>query len=156
LAFFREKGIDVEVEPSGSRGPDIQGKNRDLVGEVKHEKELFRDLHCKYWTDWNSTRQKFGGETCAYRLAEHVPVGFDRLGERAKGWVALISGQLYYTTRAAKLNAGWIVYENYFSFEASLMEAVSFLIRRSFLKANWPEHRKNVGFLRVAYVTQKE
>jgi hypothetical protein len=114
VAFFKAKGIDVELEPSGSRGPDVVGVNTTLVGEVKHEKELCRDLHCAYWTNWNSTKQKFGGKTLEYRLAEQTPDGVEDLSDRAKGWTAVVYGQMKYMARDAGLSEAWVVYENYY------------------------------------------
>lgn len=152
MAFFNEKGMSVEIEPSGSRGPDVRGVTCLLVGEAKHEKELRRDLFRAYWTNWNSPKQKFGGKTFDYRLAEHIPAGIDDLSNGAKGWVAVICGQLRYMVKKAGITQGWIVYENFDSFETSLLEAVSFLNEKSVITLHSPEHMENVGFLQVDYL----
>jgi hypothetical protein len=152
VAFFAAKGVEVEIEPSGSRGPDVRGVNTVLVGEVKHETELRRDLHCKFWKDWNST-QHFGGKTTDYRLAEHLPTGADRLDDNVRGWLAVIWGQLRYMVKDAGLSEGWIVYENHYSFEQSLLEATAFLAGNSLLYADSPEHQDNIGFCKMTYTT---
>lgn len=151
VSFFQERGVQVVLEASGARGPDITGVKTPLAGEAKHEKELCRDLHCAYWTNWSSTKQRFGGKTYDYRLAEHVPATVQRLSDRAKGWVAVICGQLQYMVRKAKLTRGWIVYENYFAFEPSLVEAAELLRREGIITTEGPEHRDNVGFLLISY-----
>lgn len=150
FAFFKAKGIDIEVEPSGSRGPDVRGVNIPLVGEVKHERELCRDLHCKFWKDWNST-QHFGGKTADYRLAEHLPAGADMLADNVRGWLAVLWGQLRYMVQDEGLSEGWVVYENYYSFEQSLLEATAFLAGHSLIYADNPEHQDNVGFCKITY-----
>ena len=150
LAFFSSKGIEVEIEPSGSRGPDVRGVNTTLVGEVKHETELCRDLHCKYWKDWNST-QHFGGKTTDYRLADHLPAGAVKFDDNVRGWLAVLWGQLRYMVRDAGLAEGWIIYENYYSFEHSLLEATSFLAGQSLICADVPEHSDNVGFCKITF-----
>lgn len=156
IAFFQDRGTRVAIEPSGARGPDVRGIGTPLVGEAKHEKELCRDLHCAYWTNWNSTKQKFGGKTFDYRLAEHVPPGVQALSDRAKGWIAVICGQLRYMVKNANITHGWVVYENYYSFEPSLLEAVAFLQKNNVITTKGPEHRDNVGFLLVSYLPERE
>jgi len=155
IDFFKEKGVNIAIEPSASRGADIVGISSALIGEAKHEKELRRDLDRAYWTNWNSTRQKFGGKPLDYRLAEHVPVGVCDLSNGAKGWVAVICGQLRHMVNKAKLTQGWIIYENFYSFEASLMESASFLREQRMISFCPPEHRENVGFLRIDYLSDK-
>ena len=150
--FFKTKGFEIALEPSGSRGPDIVGINMPLVGEVKHERELCRDLHCAFWTNWNSTKQKFGGKTLDYRLADNVPDEAESLSDRAKGWVAVIYGQLKYMAIDAGVAEAWIVYENYYSFESSLVEASGFLSQHNLILADLPEHEANVGFMKITFM----
>ncbi|HQH16834.1 MAG TPA: hypothetical protein PKZ86_06840 [Smithella sp.] len=150
--YFKAKGIDVVLEPSGSRGPDVAGINAPLVGEVKHEKELARDLHSFYWSSWNSTKQKFGGKTIDYRLVEHVPNDVASLSDRAKGWIAVIYGQLKYIARNSCLSEAWVIYENHCLYEASLLEAIRCLYAHNLITADSPEHIENVGFIRITFL----
>lgn len=150
-SFYKQRNIDVAIEPSGSRGPDVGGINAPLVGEVKHETELSRDLHGKFWKDWNSM-QRFGGKTSEYRISEHLPGGTEFLGDEARGWLAVIWGQLQYMVKDAGLSEGWIIYENYYSFEQSFLEAVSFLSGHSLIYADTPEHYDNIGFCKITFI----
>lgn len=152
VAYFEAKGIDVVLEPSGSRGPDVVGITTTLIGEVKHEKELVRDLHSAYWSNWNSTKQKFGGKSLEYRLAEHVPDDVEYLSDRAKGWVAVVYGQMKYMARKSGVSAVWIVYENHCSFESSLLEATTFLSAYNLIAADNLDHIDNVGFMRITFL----
>jgi len=150
--FFKAKGIDVELEPSGSRGPDVVGTNATLIGEVKHEKELVRDLHSFFWSSWNSSKQKFGGKTFEYRLVEHLPDDVNNLSDRAKGWIAVIYGQMKYMARNLGVSEAWIVYENHLLFEYSLQEAMLFLSSHNLSVADNPEHIDHVGFMRITFL----
>ena len=38
--FFKVKGFEVELEPQGSRGPDLVSKCGKIVGEIKASEEL--------------------------------------------------------------------------------------------------------------------
>lgn len=152
VSFFKERGIDVEIEPSGSRGPDVRGINFPLVAEIKHDLELSRDLHSKYWSDWNSV-QEFGGKTSDYRLVKHLPHGVDRLSGDTRGWLAVIWGQLRYMVKSARLTEGWIICENYPFFELSLFEALGFLITNLLVYIGEIEHRGNIGFYQIRYIS---
>lgn len=151
LSFFNKLDVLVEIEPSGSRGPDVRGLGYPLVGEVKHETELQRDLHSKFWKDWNSS-QRFGGKTAEYHLADHLPGGTDLLSDHARGWLAVIWGQLRYMVRDAGLSDGWIIYENHNMFEQSLLEATSYLSLHSYIYADPPMHSDSVGFCKIAFI----
>lgn len=152
LSFFKELNVDVAIEPSGSRGPDVYGIGTPLVGEVKHEAELHRDLHGKFWKDWNSA-QRFGGKTTEYRLADHLPEGAESLSDDARGWLAVLWGQLRYMVKDAGLSEGWIIYENYYSFEQSLLDATSFLAMHSLIYVETPQHNDTVGFYKITFLT---
>ena len=56
--YFAKIGKRVEIEPSGSRGPDIKSTDGTVVGEIKHITELVRDLPAKFWRDWNKPEDR--------------------------------------------------------------------------------------------------
>lgn len=119
-AFFEKRGIDVLVEAHGSRGPDIESVQKDmfgrprLVGEIKHARELERDLPGKFWSDWNNGNLSFGGKRKgeALRDMEKLPPDVDNLSSCARGFVATVLGQLQHYARTAGLSEGWLVLEN--------------------------------------------
>jgi hypothetical protein len=150
--YFQSKGMEVSIEPHGSQGADLEGINGTLmIGEIKNETELNRDLG-GYWSSWNSPGQQFGGKDRSFELRSVLPDGVDFLSSKAKGWIAVIFGQLKYHTQKAGLSEGWLVYESYSLFESSLLKALSFLGQHSLTFNDVPEHRKGVGFVKVRYL----
>lgn len=152
VEFFKGLGIDVEIEPSGSRGPDVRGINVPLIGEIKHVLEQERDLKSFYWSSWNSQKQKFGGKTLAYQIRSSLPGEVDNLSDIAKGWVAVLWGQLRYMVRHAGLSEGWVIYEDHQKYEVNILEAVTFLSAVGFVRSDIPAKMSNVGFLRILYL----
>lgn len=135
--FFRRHGMDVAVEPRGSRGPDLESVSRTrngspaCVGEIKHDAELQRDLRSAFWSNWNNPNQSFGGKPKGYVLrdAESLDRAVDGLSSPALGFVATVMGQLKFYVRNASLSAGWLVIENASRWRAPLSEALDALQR---------------------------
>jgi hypothetical protein len=149
-SFFQKKGITVEIEPHGSRGPDIEGKNGvRLVGEIKHKREIERDLK-GYWSQWNS-RSSFGGKTAEYKLRSEFPQDVKDLGRDVKGWLATIFGQLRNYTKKANLNDGWLVVESIHEFDHDIMDAINYLIKNKLIKKYTKEISHNIGYYHISY-----
>ncbi len=149
--FFKKMRFDVVIEPSGSRGPDIIDKNKRLVGEIKSEAEIERDLR-GYWSQWNSEKTSFGGKTKDYLLSQHLPQEVVSLSMEAKGWIAVIYGQLRHYVNTYHLSEGWLIYEGNTAFGRGLSEAVNFLSKKGFIKSNAPEQIGNIGFMKITYL----
>lgn len=150
--YYRSKGMEVSIEPHGSQGADLEGINGTImVGEIKNETELNRDLG-GYWSSWNSLGQQFGGKDRNFQLRSVLPNGIELLSSQAKGWISVIYGQLKYRAQKAGLTEGWLVYENYSLFEFTLLEALNFLNQHNLTFNDIPEHLKGVGFVRVMYL----
>lgn len=152
VEYFKGLGIDVEIEASGSRGPDVRGINVPLIGEIKHILEQERDLKSFYWSSWNSPKQKFGGKTLTYQIRSSLPVDAEYLSDIAKGWIAVLWGQLRYMVKYAGLSEGWVIYEDYQKYEVNLLEAGTFLNRCGFVHSDTPTKMGNVGFMRIVYL----
>lgn len=150
-AFFREHCIEVALEPSGSRGPDISGINVALVGEIKHAVELRRDLRSTFWSAWNSPAQKFGGKVKGFVLGNNLPDDAGNCSPRAKGWLAVIFGQLRYMVRAAGLSEGWLVFAEAAEFISSLREALDWLAGHGLVSIDGPHIRQDIGFVKVTF-----
>jgi GTPase SAR1 family protein len=143
--------MEVSIEPRGPRGPDLEGINgTSMVGEIKHQIELHRHLSSFYWSSWNSNR-KFGGKEKDFKLRSILPESAESLPGCVKGWIAAIYGQLKYCTQEENLTEGWLVYEDYFSFEDGLLEALSFLNHQNLTYNETPEHLEKVGFVKIEY-----
>ena len=79
-------------------GTDLEGTNGTiLVGEIKNETELNRDLG-GYWSSWNHN-QRFGGKDRNFKLRSILPEGVESLSSKVKGWIAVVFGQLKYWTQ---------------------------------------------------------
>jgi hypothetical protein len=138
------------IEPRGSRGPDIESDNGELVGEIKHAKELARDLRKKFWADWNSS-QSFGGKTNDYRLACEFSNGAASVRGEAQGWLAVIYGQLNYYRRTNRLSEGWLVYEEPGKYLSSIQDAAAVMKREDKVRNMDIEEVSGLGFCRVIY-----
>lgn len=128
--YFARIGKRIEIEPSGSRGPDIKSADGTVVGEIKHATELARDLPAKFWRDWNKPNAKFGGKTAGETLVEMERLGpsAERISVEARGFVAVILGQLKHGyVLEAGLDNGWLVIEDVARWMGSLKEALSYI-----------------------------
>jgi len=148
--FFAKKGISVELEPHGSRGPDIESTCGTVVGEVKHALELGRDLGSFYWSSWNSN-QSFGGKTPSYHIEDDFKQIPSQLSNEAKGWVAVVYGQLNHYRRTKRLDEGWLVFEKYSEYSESLVEALNFLSSEHKIKKHRLLQHNGLGFTQIWY-----
>ena len=147
--FFAKKGMKVVIEPHGSYGADLEGTDgTQMVGEIKNVGELARDLPSTYWKDWNST-QRFGGKTPEYRLAEHVPADAANLDGKVQGWIAVVFGQLNHYRKKNSMPSGWLVFEDYGVYHASLKEALSYLKKNKKIQGLSTEEFKDVSFSEI-------
>ena len=126
---FARKGVHIDLEPSGSRGPDIVGINMsgDLtIGEIKHSVEIHRDLR-GYWSQWNS-QSSFGGKTPDFSLKSCYSDQGAALSADARGWTAVIDGQLRrsYCEKAGVAD-GILVVENYGAHDAGVEASLRYL-----------------------------
>lgn len=159
--FFRQLGMEVSVEPHGSRGPDLESasSNRNgappFVGEIKHDTELQRDLRSAFWSNWNNPNLAFGGKTKGYvlREAESLDRAVAGLSAPALGFVATVMGQLKHYVRSARLDEGWLVIENYRHWERPLQEALNALRRFKHL-ASFSEVSDDhgIGYVRIRFM----
>jgi hypothetical protein len=148
--FFAKKGITIELEPHGSRGPDIESTCGTTVGEVKHAAELDRDLRSFYWSSWNSD-QSFGGKISSYHIADDFKKSPSQLSSEAKGWITVVYGQLNHYRRSKGLNEGWLVFEKYSEYRNLLIEALQFLSsERKIRKHSLCEHG-GLGFTQICF-----
>jgi hypothetical protein len=121
-----------------------------MVGEIKNAGELDRDLPSKYWDDWNSS-QRFGGKTPDYRLAEHVPKDAATLDGKVQGWIAVVFGQLNHYRKKNSMPSGWLVFEDYDVYHASVKEALSYLKKNKKIQGYLTEEFKDVGFSEITF-----
>ena len=150
--FYAEMGIVITLEPQGSRGPDLTGSgSQQIVGEIKHGLEIKRDVPTKFWNDWNSSTQSFGGKTTSYKLAEDLPDEVKALPGETRGWIAVIFGQMRYQARTAGMNGAWLVVEGQ-TYRSELLEALRFLTSRKLIKHGDLTDRNVLGFVRVQYL----
>jgi hypothetical protein len=124
--FFKDElGIDIKVEPLGMpRGGqvDIIGideNGRPCVGEIKSKNEAKNN---SWWSDWKD------------RLTSLYSEAIKDLGSKAKGWCAVVDGQLreYYETHGLK--QGYLVVEDGEKFAGDIEEALNFLKKEGRIK----------------------
>ena len=154
-AFFAQIGQQVVIEPHGSRGPDIESVDGGLVGEIKHAKELSRDLSARFWRDWNDPKQSFGGKREGETLTslEHLETWEGRLSAEALGFVAVILGQLKhgYVMKAGTDN-GWLIIEDAARWLGPLNEALSFIGRaHKGLASNIQVDASGIGYVNIRF-----
>ena len=158
--FFRQLGLEVAVEPRGSRGPDLESAfpNRNgappFVGEIKHDAELQRDLRSAFWSNWNNPNLAFGGKTkgCILREAESLDRAVEGLSAPALGFVATVMGQLKHYVRSAGLDEGWLVVENHSRWNLPLREALDSLRRWGHLAAfSVVSDENGIGYARIRF-----
>ena len=148
--YFAKKGINIVIEPHGSRGADIEDANGTiLIGEIKDTKELSRDLK-GYWSQWNSN-QSFGGKTKDYKLSHSLPPSADNLNSEEKGWLAVICGQVNHYRQTKNLQNGWLVYEDCRSYEPPVKKALKFLKTENLISNYSFEEFRNLGFVCVSF-----
>jgi hypothetical protein len=148
--FFAKKGIKVELEPHGSRGPDIESACGTVVGEVKHATELDRDLRSFYWSSWNSD-QSFGGKTSSYHIVDDFKKSPSQLSSEAKGWITVVYGQLNHYRRSKGLDEGWLVFEKYSEYKKPLIEALQFLSSERKIKNHSLSEHSSLGFAWISF-----
>ncbi len=148
--FFKERDISVIIEPRGSRGPDIECLNPAMVGEIKAQSEVLRDLR-GYWGQWNSN-ERFGGKTREYKLRSEFPDDVEALDRAAKGWIAVIYGQLRNYCRVAGLPTGWLVVEGVSESSEAVKQAVDYLVANGKVALeSWAE-MEGIGFLEIRFL----
>jgi hypothetical protein len=140
----------MAIEPYGSKDADLISACGREIGEIKHAGELVRDLR-GYWSQWNSS-QSFGGKTPAYKLGMEFSDEVAQLNSRARGWLAVVFGQLRHYCCKHGAQSGWLVFEDVATHGSSLNEALSFLTSEG--KANVAESaaHNNVGFVQVRFL----
>lgn len=162
--FFWQLGLEVAVEPRGSRGPDLESAspNRNgapaFVGEIKHDEELQRDLRSAFWSNWNNPNLAFGGKTKGYVLrdAESLDRAVEELSAPALGFVATVMGQLKHYVRSAGLDEGWLVVENHSRWEPPLREALDALRRFGHLASfSMVSDEYGIGYVRIRFCMVK-
>lgn len=149
--FFQERGISVVIEPRGARGPDLESVSEPkMVGEIKAQSEVARDLR-GYWGQWNSN-ERFGGKTREYKLRSEFPDDVEALDRAAKGWIAVIYGQLRNYRRVAGLPTGWLVVEGISASSDSMKQAVDYLAANGKVALeSWGE-TEGIGFLEIRFL----
>jgi putative DNA-invertase from lambdoid prophage Rac len=148
-AFFREQGLKIEVEPSGSSGPDLAFRGSNAVGEIKHREEIQRDLR-GYFQQWNSDLT-FGGKSTDYRLSDELTPDATALGREVQGWLAVIYGQLRFYCRRAECNTGWLVLEDVEADDRDLVVALQFLEAHGRITVPSVDRLQNVLFVRLSF-----
>ena len=119
-AYFKELGIEIKVDPLGVPGgtkPDILGRDKDgglIVGEIKTVDEAGGK------NNWESHWRKLG-------LFEKYSDALNSLSTEAKGWCAVIDGQLREYCETLGVDNGYLVVENGEQFEKSIEESLQFL-----------------------------
>lgn len=151
IKYFRNKDLEILIEPHGSQGADIESVCGSVIGEIKHAEELARDLKSFYWSAWNSKNQSFGGKTKDYRLKDDFVGSVDSLIGEVKGWIAVIYGQLRYYCQKNFVSEGWIIYEEYSLYRPSLDEAIKLLYSESMISFSHIEEYKNIGFGQISF-----
>ncbi len=149
--------MEVAIEPRGSRGPDIENMPgvHPLVGEIKHEKELQRDLQSAFWSNWNNPGLSFGGKPKGYVLrdVESLDRAVAGLSAPALGFVATVMGQLKHYVRSAGLDEGWLVIENHSHWERPLREALDALRRFGHLASfSAASDDYGIGYVRIRFI----
>jgi len=119
-AYFKDLGIEIKVDPlqvPGGTKPDILGRDKDgrlVVGEIKTEDEAGGN------NNWESHWRKLG-------LFEKYSDALNSLSTEAKGWCAVIDGQLREYCEKMGVDNGYLVVENGEQFEKSIEESLQFL-----------------------------
>jgi hypothetical protein len=122
-AFFKKRGVGVVIEPRGAGGPDIEALDGALVGEIRHARELERDLPSTFWSAWNGDGS-FGGKAQGFHLKDTLPADVEGLSRGARGFVATVLGQLKLAyVEPAGLDEGWLVIEDAERWMSALNEA---------------------------------
>lgn len=159
IMYFNENCIEIDIEPHGSRGPDIVGHHADgklVIGEIKSQKEIIRDLG-GYWSQWNSDRS-FGGKTKDYKLkVNYCDKGYGLTSPSSKGWVAVIDGQLRGYCEKAGIMRGVLVIENFPVFENDIRRAIEYLSTHSrVIGYSGKTDKHGIGYVIVDYTYKSD
>lgn len=157
--FYLNEGLKIEIEPHGSRGPDIIGKDSEgkvFIGEIKNEKEIDRDLK-GYWSQWNSDTS-FGGKTKEYKLkSNYTDKGEGLNSSQNKGWASVIDGQLRGYCCKYNRDKGDLVVENYNKYSKNLHETLNYLEEQSrIVKYNVKKSNNGIGIIRIFFNNSRE
>lgn len=119
--FFKtELGIDIKIEPlkMPEKGKaDIVGLDRNgnlVVGEIKTEKEAGESASA-WWSHWKETLSGFYSDA------------INALSTEAKGWCAVIDGQLREYCETLGVDSGYLVVEKGEQFAENIEESLKFL-----------------------------
>lgn len=152
--YYAKDGANVEIEPHGSRAADVLGRNNDgnkIIGEIKKGVEIERDLG-GYWSQWNSVQQ-FGGKTSDYKLSDQYTDKGATLSSKARGWAAVIDGQLRGYCTKELFGRGDLVVENFTQYEKDILETLDYLKKQrriiSFEIERMPN--SNIGLIRITF-----
>jgi hypothetical protein len=154
--YYAKEGIDVAIEPHGSRAADILGPNKDgnkIVGEIKKTAEIERDLG-GYWSQWNS-EQHFGGKTSDYKLANQYTDKGAALSRIGRGWAAVIDGQLRGYCVKELFGRGDLLIENFSGYEKDILQTLDYLKQQGRIKGFAIEPIPNSSMVRIRIVFDK-
>jgi len=154
--YFGQIGKQIDIEPIGSRGPDIESTDGTVVGEIKHAVELARDLPSAFWCNWNNANQKFGGKQVGETLVEMERLGTsaERLSAEAREFVAVVLGQLKHAyVMKAGLDNGWLVIEDAARWMGPLKEALSYIsISHRGLPSALEMDEYGIGYVNIRFI----
>jgi hypothetical protein len=120
LAHYRNVGGAVTVEPPGRGHPDIEGVDKTggkIIGEIKSARECSGSPSA-WWSYWNQG---------ARQLAAAYPDKAESISATAKGWCAVVDGQLREYCRVADVARADLVVESFARFASDVKLALSFL-----------------------------
>ena len=156
VRYFSKLGKQVEIEPSGSRGPDLKSTDGSVVGEIKHAVELARDFPSASWSNWNNAKLRFGGKEVGETLVdmERLGTSVERLSAEARGFVATILGQLKHAyVMKSSLDNGWLVIEDVAQWMVPLKEALLYISNsHSWLSSGVETDEHGIGYVNIRFI----
>jgi len=127
--FFKDSlGIEIKIEPLGmprSGQVDIFGINDEsgqrVIGEIKSKDEAKGSTE-QWWSDWKG------------RLENLYSEAINKLSVNAKGWCAVVDGQLREYCEIHGVTDGYLVVESGEQFDGDIKETLDFLKQEGRIK----------------------
>ena len=119
-SHYGSRGIDITVDPRGRGMPDIVGHDADgnaFVGEIKSSVEAGGSAS-SWWSYWSAPGRD---------LRANYDSDISQLSAEARGWCAVIDGQLRKYCLKFDILKGDLIVEDGISLESAIDQALAFL-----------------------------
>jgi hypothetical protein len=145
IAHFWLSKATIVVEPVGRGRPDIEGVDgagKKIIGEIKSAAEC-TGSPSSWWSYWNKGERQ---------LAAVYPDKAESIEPSARGWCAVLDGQLREYCEKEGVARGHLVVESFTRFATDVKSALSFLSKCNRIKVESTDIDANgIGYVAIMF-----